>query len=96
MQKLQIALLGPQVTHWTWETLLDLQSVFRQSTKLDFLAETIVQSPAVCLALEQHCGIASFSKEDRFKKCNIFMLGNSVPDPQSLSNTDLATLTIVS
>jgi hypothetical protein len=89
-QELRIALFGPQVTHWTQENLLGLQSALLQNTTLDFLTKTLVRLPSLWSTIGDDCG------GEKLKELKDFAAGRSIPDPQNLSNTHLVPLTVVS
>lgn len=93
---LRIALFGPQVTHWTHDSLSGLQSALLQNTNLEFLTKTLVRLPSLWATLEKDCGLSGFCVEEKLKELKDFAAGRSIPDAQNLSNTHLAPLTVVS
>ncbi|RMZ75270.1 hypothetical protein DV737_g5363, partial [Chaetothyriales sp. CBS 132003] len=93
---LRIALFGPQVTHWTQESLSALQFALLQNTSLEFLTKTLERLPSLWPKLKKNGGVSDFHGEEMLKELRDFALGKSIPDPQNLSNTHLAPLTVVS
>ncbi|RMZ84871.1 hypothetical protein DV738_g250, partial [Chaetothyriales sp. CBS 135597] len=93
---LQIALFGSQVTHWTQESLSALQFALLQNSDLEFMTKTLVQLPSLWSTLDKNHGIFGFHVEERLRDIRDFALGKTIPDPQNLTNTHLAPLTVVS
>ena len=95
-QEARIALLGPQVTNWTPESLSGLQSALLQNPNLRFLTKTLERLSTLWSRLEKDCSVSEFCGQEKLKELEDFAAGRSIPDPQNLSNTHLAPLTVVS
>lgn len=95
-QELRLTLFGPQVTRWTEESLSGLRSAILQNTNLQFLIETFLRLPSLWSAIEKAGVVSGFGGEVKLKELEDFATGKSIPDPQKLSNTHLAPLTVVS
>lgn len=92
----RIALFGPQVTHWTWEQLSELQSVLLETGSLDFLSKALEQLPTLWSRFEKRFKGSSFQGEAKLRALKEFATGKSILDPKTLNNTILAPLTIAS
>lgn len=67
-QELQIALFGPQVTHWTQESLSCLQSALLQNKNLEFLTKTLARLPSFWSTLEKDCGVSGLCVGGKLKR----------------------------
>ncbi|RMD44083.1 hypothetical protein DV735_g971, partial [Chaetothyriales sp. CBS 134920] len=94
--ELRIALFGSQVTHWTHESLSSLQSSLLQNSDLEFITDALVQLPSLWSKLEKDDDMYGLYGEEKIKDLQDFALGKTIPDPQNLTNTHLAPLTVLS
>jgi hypothetical protein len=90
-----IALFGPQVTHWTHESLSTLQFALLQNPNLKFLIKILLKVSSIWPTISSYCGISTFNGEDKLRKLEDFAAGKEIPDPTNLSNTILAPLTVL-
>ena len=90
------ALFGPQITHWTQNSLADLQSALTQDLNLEFLLETFLQLPSLWRTFKNNSSVDNFVSETKLKELADFAAGSWIPDPHNLSNTHLSPLTITS
>ncbi|RYP43080.1 hypothetical protein DL770_011874 [Monosporascus sp. CRB-9-2] len=95
-QGFRIALFGPQVTHWTRESLSDLQSTLLEGHRFGFLKQTLAGLPLLWSLLETDFGSDCFSGLEKLKELRDFATGAGDLNPQDLTNTHLAPLTVVS
>lgn len=97
MDEFRVALFGPQATHWTLESLSNIQSALLYDDDVDFLKQTLLDLPSLWHLLEKDFGPEhSFSGLENFKALQGFANGTGHLNPQSLTNTQLAPLTVVS
>jgi hypothetical protein len=94
-QELRIALFGPQVLHWTRENLIGLQDAIQRDPRLHFIIKALIKLQSLWPALVQRCGISGVAGEEKLKELEEFAAGRTIPDPQKLSNIQLAPLTVV-
>lgn len=93
----RVILFGPQVTHWTRESLSNLQSVLLQGGSVDFLTRTLAELPSLWSLLEKDYGSqCDFLGAEKLKALSEFARGAGDLSPQSLTNTQIAPLTVVS
>lgn len=92
----RIALFGPQVTDWTYDSLSNLQSTLLADVKLDFLKEALITLPALWPLLEEGDISHDLLGQEKLKELRDFATGDRKLDPQALTNTHLSTLTVVS
>ncbi|KAI1389672.1 uncharacterized protein F4822DRAFT_428014 [Hypoxylon trugodes] len=92
----EVALFGPQVTHWTKDSLSTLQSTLLQTTNLDFLKNALAEISSSWSILKKGFDASNINAEEKLKELENFATGGTIPDPQNLGNTQLAPLTIVS
>ncbi|CZT49204.1 related to polyketide synthase [Rhynchosporium secalis] len=97
-QEPRVALFGPQVLRWSRESLLSLQNTIQQESRLNFIITTLIQLPALWPALVQNYDISDigFGGGEKLKELEDFAAGRSIPDPQKLTNIQLAPLTVIS
>lgn len=95
-QALRIALFGPQVTHWTRESLSDLRSTLLQDSRFGFLKQTLAELPSLWSTLEESFGPGGFPGLKQLEAIRDFASGSGTLDPEGLSNIQLAPLTVVS
>lgn len=95
-RELPITLFGPLITRWTLESLSGLQSALLQNVNLEFLTKSLVRLPLLWSTLEKDCPVSGFCVEEKLRELKDFAAGRSIPDPQNLSNTHLAPLTVLS
>ncbi|KAI2465125.1 ketoacyl-synt-domain-containing protein [Annulohypoxylon bovei var. microspora] len=91
-----VALFGPQVTHWTHDSLSSLQSELLGNPNLGFLVKSLLELPSLWALLEQDYDSQAFRGADRLKELHDFATGEKLLGPQTLTNTHLAPLTVVS
>ena len=96
MQESRIALFGPQVTHWTHEQLSELQSDLLQNTGFCFLVTTLLRLRSFHSTLEEDVWISNHLSEAGLDDLEGFAAGDHIPNPQNLSQTVLAPLTVLS
>ena len=97
MDEFRVALFGPQATHWTLESLSNMQSALVHDDDVDFLKQTLLDLPSLWPLLEKDFAPEhGFSGLDEFKALQGFATGARQLDPQSLTNTQLAPLTVLS
>lgn len=96
MRGVRLALFGPQHTQWTTESLRELQVALSQDAHLKFLADCLARLTCLWPLLQEHTCVAGFPGDEKLKEIEGFAGGGVIPDPQSLSNTHLAPLTVVS
>ena len=87
MRGVRLALFGPQHTQWTTEGLKKLQVALSQDPQLKFLADCLARLTCLWPLLQEQTCVAGFPGDEK---------GLVIPDPQNLSNTHLAPLTVVS
>ena len=95
-QEFRIALFGPQVTHWTHEQLSELQSDLLRNTSVSFLTTTLLRLRSFDSTLEKEAWIPNHLIEAGLDDLKGFAAGDHIPNPQNLSQTVLAPLTILS
>ena len=95
-QEIRVALFGPQVTHWTHEQLSGLQSDLLRNTSLSFLVTTLLRLRSFHSTLEEDAWSSNHLIEAGLDDLKRFAVGNQIPNPQNLSQTVLAPLTILS
>ncbi|KAI1407361.1 ketoacyl-synt-domain-containing protein [Hypoxylon sp. FL1857] len=91
-----VALFGPQVTHWTYDSLSNLQSDLLKHPNLEFLVKSLTELPSVWSLVEEDHTIQGFHGAEKLKALQDFAAGGKTLDPENLSNTHLAPLTVVS
>ena len=89
----RLVLFGPQQTQWTTDRLLRLQSDILNNPRLEFLQQCLIQLEAFLATTPLARNDVSSSAQ--LKSLADFARGEKIPDPQTLSNTQLAPLTIV-
>ncbi|KAI0896146.1 ketoacyl-synt-domain-containing protein [Annulohypoxylon nitens] len=95
-QEFVVALFGPQVTYWTRDTLSSLQSDLLRNPNFQFLTKSLLELPSLWSLLEQDFASENFHGADSLKSLHDFATGEKLLDPQTLTNTHLAPLTVVS
>ena len=95
-QEFQIALFGPQVTHWTLEQLSEFQSKLLRDPIVSFLIGTLLQLRTFHSTLEQDVGIPYHHVETDLDVLEGFAAGENISNPQKLGQTVLAPLTVLS
>ncbi|KUI73927.1 Conidial yellow pigment biosynthesis polyketide synthase [Cytospora mali] len=97
MHELKVALFGPQITHWTAERLSDIQTALLHDTDVGFLRQTLLEIPSLWNLLEREFEVETgFSGPDQLRGLQQFAEGTLNLNPQKLSNTQLAPLSIIS
>ncbi|KAI0466772.1 beta-ketoacyl synthase [Xylaria cf. heliscus] len=87
-------LFGPVVTSWTSESLQDLQKSLQENASLAFARCAFTDLPSL-YPLFQSKEISNFiSTLEHLKELASFASGQSILDPQTLSNVHLAPLTV--
>ncbi|KUI58292.1 Conidial yellow pigment biosynthesis polyketide synthase [Cytospora mali] len=97
MHELKVALFGPQITHWTAESLSDIQTALLHDTDVGFLRQTLLEIPSLWNLLEGEFKVENgFSGPDQLRGLQQFAEGTLPLNPQKLSNTQLAPLSVIS
>ena len=91
----RVALFGPQVTEWTYDSLSNLQSTLLANTKLAFLRQALMTLPSLWPILEKDDSNYGLLSQEKLEELRDFATGARKLDPQGLTNTHLSTLTIV-
>ncbi|KAI1452413.1 ketoacyl-synt-domain-containing protein [Annulohypoxylon moriforme] len=94
-QEFVVALFGPQVTHWTQDSLSNLQSDLLGNPNLEFVAKSLLELPSLWSELEQEYDFEGSRGAHTLKELHDFATGEKSLDPQTLTNTHLAPLTVV-
>jgi hypothetical protein len=87
-----LVLFGPQQARWTYSRLQSLQSHLRTDPSLGFLQHCIKQLEAFLATTP----LASIGATQTAGTLTAFAQGDSVPQPETLGNAQLAVLTVVS
>jgi hypothetical protein len=90
-----VALFGPQRTLWTPRDVEDLQSAFREDSRLEFLQKTLGTLPLLWPQVQQAYGSTDFPAVAKLQKLQEIVAGSSSIDDWLLSNTELAPLTVI-
>lgn len=91
-----VALFGPQVTNWTYDSLSILQSDLLGHPTLEFLVESLTELPSLWSLLEKDYASQDFPGVEKLKELHDFATGGATFDTHNLTNTHLAPLTVVS
>ncbi|OTA53099.1 ketoacyl-synt-domain-containing protein [Hypoxylon sp. EC38] len=92
-----VALFGPQVTNWTSDSLSSLRFDLLGNPNLEFLSKSLTELPSLWSILEKDYASQDFSGVEKLKELHDFAIGGgTVLNPQDLTNTHLAPLTVVS
>ena len=92
----RIALFGPQVTAWTADSLSRLQLDISKDANLQFLKHTLESISSIWPLLQKEFSQHGCSGAKKLEALEAFSTGAKTLDPDSLTNTELAPLTIVS
>ena len=92
----RVALFGPQVTTWTADSLSSLQLALNKDDNLEFLKHTLASISSIWPLLKKEFGQHEFTGNKKLEVLEAFSTGAGALDPQTLTNTELAPLTIVS
>lgn len=90
----EVALFSSQITNWTRETLNELQSTLLENPDLQFLTTALAEIPSLWTTIEEDLGLSDFGGEDKLFELRDFAIGKDIPNPQSLTNTHFAPLTV--
>lgn len=91
----RVALFGPQRTVWTPRDVEDLQSAFREDSRLEFLHKTLGTLPSLWPQVQQAYGSPDFPAAAKLQRLQEIVAGSSSIDDTVLSNTELAPLTVI-
>ena len=89
------ALFGPERTRWTQESLTALRDDLQQKTRLKFLSQTLAQLPQFWKTAQRHYEPFRDFGYESLRQVSKYIAGETIARPQSLSNIQLAPLTIV-
>ncbi|KAH8743290.1 hypothetical protein F5883DRAFT_665259 [Diaporthe sp. PMI_573] len=93
--KFRVALFGPQRTVCTPRDVGDLQSAFREDTRLEFLHKTLASLPSLWPQVQQAYGSPAFPAAAKLQRLQEIVDGSRSIDDTVLSNTELAPLTVI-
>jgi hypothetical protein len=92
----RVALFGPQVTTWTADTLSSLQLALSKDGNLEFLKKALASISSIWPLLEKDFGQHGFPGAKKLEALEAFSTGAKALNLQTLTNIELAPLTIVS
>jgi Starter unit:ACP transacylase in aflatoxin biosynthesis len=89
------AILGPQITIWTQESLSNLQSALSLDARLKSLRDSLVQLPSLWPAIEKQLAPANYPGHESLVQLSEFVAGKKTLDESLLGNIHLAPLTVL-
>lgn len=92
----RVALFGPQRTHWTSDSLADLQSALLKDDRLAFLRAALDTLPSLWPHFEEKYHSNGYSGAPKLQTLRDIAAGSKGIDPREFSNTELAPLTVIS